>query len=86
MNYGSIHNPGCDEGRLYAALCHGKTPTAKEVQAITGAAAHTPVISGVRQQLPAGEQLIAVPGGTYVNESGRRCKVFRYELVREVAA
>lgn len=86
MHAGKINNPNCDEGRLYAALLEGRVPTAKEVQAITGAASHTPVISGVRQQLPAGQQLIAIPCGCYVNEKGRTCKAFVYKLVSEVAA
>lgn len=82
MNYGSISNPNTDEGRLYAALRAGRALTAREVQAVTGAAAHTPVISGVRAQLPAGERLLAVPLGTYINERGRTCKGFVYQLVR----
>ena len=86
MHHGSIHNPNTDEGRLYAALSAGRVLTAKEVQQVTGAAAHTPVIAGVRQQLPAGERLETIPLGTYVNDRGRTCRGFIYKLVREVAA
>lgn len=86
MNCGSIHNPNTDEGRLYAALAGGAELTPKQIQEVTGAAAHTPVISGVRQGLAAENSTWTVRAtlkDTQVNEAtGRRRRLFVYRLER----
>jgi hypothetical protein len=84
MNHGNIHNPNTDEGRLYAALSRGAELTPKQIQKITGAAAHTPVISGVRQGLAAENSTWTVRAelkDTHVNKAnGRRRKLYVYRL------